>query len=115
MGDEEVKIFLSKQLITNIKTQNFGFGYTTAYGTSHHGVTPMILTGHSLLHPTGKLLARYDSKGCTLYCTPNWTVPNTIVSLNQGPHISAKTKIAVAALRQETLEKVKYGFTTVIK
>ena len=40
MGDEEVNIFLRKKLVTNITTQNFGFGYTTAYGTSHHGVTP---------------------------------------------------------------------------
>ena len=40
VGDKEVNIFLSKQLATNITTQNFGFVYTTAYGTSHHGVTP---------------------------------------------------------------------------
>ena len=40
VGDEEVNIFLSKQLVTNITIQNFGFGYTTAYGTSHHGVMP---------------------------------------------------------------------------
>ena len=40
VGDKEVKNFLSKQLVTNIMTQNFGLGYTTAYGTSHHGVTP---------------------------------------------------------------------------
>ena len=38
VGDEEVNIFLSKQLGTNITTQNFGFRYTTAYGTSHHVV-----------------------------------------------------------------------------
>ena len=36
VGDEEVNIFLSKQLVTNITTQNFGLGYTTASGTSHH-------------------------------------------------------------------------------
>ena len=40
VGDEEVNIFLSKQLVTNITTQNFRFGYTPACGTSHHGVTP---------------------------------------------------------------------------
>ena len=40
VGDKEVNIFLRKQLVTNITTQNFGFGYTIAYGTSHHGVTP---------------------------------------------------------------------------
>ena len=40
VGDEEVNIFLSKQLVTKITTQNFGLGYTTAYGTSHHGVMP---------------------------------------------------------------------------
>ena len=40
VGDKEVNIFLSKQLVTNITTQNFGLGYTPAYGTSHHGITP---------------------------------------------------------------------------
>ena len=40
VGDEEVNIFLSKNLVTEITTQNFGFRYTIAYGTSHHGVTP---------------------------------------------------------------------------
>ena len=40
VGDEEVNIFLIKKLVTNITIQNFGFGYTTAYETSHHGVTP---------------------------------------------------------------------------
>ena len=36
VGDEEVNIFLSKKLVTNITIQNFGFGYTKAYGTSPH-------------------------------------------------------------------------------
>ena len=40
MGDGESNIFLSKRLVTDITTHNFGFGYTTAYGTAHHGVTP---------------------------------------------------------------------------
>ena len=39
MGYEEVNIFLSKQIVTNITTQNFGLIFTTAYGTPHHGVT----------------------------------------------------------------------------
>ena len=34
--DEEVNIFLRKQLVTDVTTQNFGFRYTTAYGASHH-------------------------------------------------------------------------------
>ena len=40
VGDDEVNIFLRKQLVTDITTKNFGFGYTTAYNTAHHGVTP---------------------------------------------------------------------------
>ena len=40
MGYEEVNILLSKKIVTNITIQNFGFGYTIAYGASHHGVTP---------------------------------------------------------------------------
>ena len=40
LGYGEVNIFLGKQLVTNITTHNFGLVYTTAYGTSHHGVTP---------------------------------------------------------------------------
>ena len=40
MGDKEANIFLRKHLVTDITTQNFGFGYTTVYGTPHHGVTP---------------------------------------------------------------------------
>ena len=40
VGDKEVNIFLRKKLVTNITIRNFGFVYTTAYWTSHHGVTP---------------------------------------------------------------------------
>ena len=43
VGYEEVKIFLIKQMITNITTQKFGLGYTTVYGTSHHGVMPFLV------------------------------------------------------------------------
>ena len=46
---EEVNIFLSKHLVTIITTQSFGFGYTTAYGTSHHWVTPFAFP---ILYPT---------------------------------------------------------------
>ena len=38
--DYEFNIFLSKEFVTDITTQNFGFGYTTAYVTQHHGYTP---------------------------------------------------------------------------
>ena len=40
VGDNEVNIFLIKQLVTYITTQKLGFVYTTVYGTAHHGVTP---------------------------------------------------------------------------
>ena len=40
VGYEEVNIFLRKNMVPNITTQNFGFGYTTAYEISHHGVMP---------------------------------------------------------------------------
>ena len=40
MIDDEVVIFLIKQLVTYITTQNFYFGYTTAYGIAHYGITP---------------------------------------------------------------------------
>ena len=36
VGDEEVNIFLIKKLVIDIRTQNFGFVYTTAYVTSHN-------------------------------------------------------------------------------
>ena len=39
MGYEEVNIFLSKKIVTNITNQNFVLRYTTAYRTPHHGVT----------------------------------------------------------------------------
>ena len=44
VGDDEVNIFLSKQLLIDIRTQNFGFGYTTVYGTAHNGVIPFAAT-----------------------------------------------------------------------
>ena len=75
----------------------------------------MITTVHNLLHPTGKLLARYANKGFSVHWTSNWTVPQTIAPLNWVHNVSEKTKIAVATLKQEMLEKLKYGFTTVLK
>ena len=43
VGNEERSIFLSKQLVTSIMNQTIGFGYTTTYGTSHHGVMPFVV------------------------------------------------------------------------
>ena len=37
-GDDEVNIFLRKQLVLDITTHKFGFGYTTVYGTAHNVV-----------------------------------------------------------------------------
>ena len=47
----------------------------------------MIPTGHTLLHPAGKLLASYSDKGCSVYFTSSLTVPHTIASLNWCPHV----------------------------
>ena len=47
--DEEVDIFLRKNLVTNIMAQNCGFGFTIAYGKSNHGVTPFAVL---ILDPT---------------------------------------------------------------
>ena len=58
VGYEEVNIFLSKQMVADITTQNFGFGYTTSYGASHHRVRPSIVM--SLDHrPHHNVPARY--------------------------------------------------------
>ena len=40
LGDDKINIFLNSQLFADTTNKNFGFRYTTAYGTSHHGVTP---------------------------------------------------------------------------
>ena len=50
----------------------------------------VIPTGHALLRPAEKILARYANKVCPVYCAPNWKFPHIIVSFNRCPHVSAK-------------------------
>ena len=71
LGDEEVNIFLSKQLVTNITTHNFGLGYTTAYGTLYQGVIPF---AYLSLDPTTMSqigIAQQSEDGVTTITVPN--------------------------------------------
>ena len=69
----------------------------------------------ALEHDAAPLLLQYASKGCPVECGPDWTHEHIKIALMKGPHASAKSKIAIAALRQETLEKVKNNYARVIR
>ena len=69
----------------------------------------------ALEHDAAPLLLQYASKGCPVECGPDWTNEHIKLALMKGPHASAKSKAAIAALRQETLDKVKNNYARVIR
>lgn len=71
--------------------------------------------GHALKHPAMELLMEYAEKGCPVDCGRDWTVEEIEAALLHGPHKSAKSPEAAAALRDETLQKVKNGYAKIVR
>ena len=70
---------------------------------------------HALNHPATPLLQEFSTKGCPADCGPNWTQAQIEAAIQHGPHKSARSKEARAALRAEAMTKVKQGFARIIK
>ena len=71
-------------------------------------------TSFAQKHPAAALLDAY-SDGCPTNCGPDWTQEHIEAALRRGPHPSALSQEAIAALHQETNEKVKSGYARVVK
>ena len=71
-------------------------------------------TSFAKTHPAAALLDAY-STGCPTNCGPNWSRDHIETALRRGPHPSALSPDAAAALRQETNEKVASGYARVVK
>jgi hypothetical protein len=66
-------------------------------------------------HEASNLLSSYAEQGCPVDCGPNWSKKHIELSLQRGPHISAKQKLAAAQLQLETAEKIKHGYARTVK
>ena len=69
----------------------------------------------ALDHEAAPLLLNYATAGCPVDCGPNWTSEHILAALKRGAHMSAKLKDAIHALHEETAEKVKHGYSRVVK
>ena len=69
---------------------------------------------HAKHHPAAALLDVY-SNGCPTNCGPDWSKEHIEAALRRGPHPSALSPEATAALHQETEEKVESGYARVIR
>ena len=70
---------------------------------------------YALNHPAKNLLDEYATKGCPVDCGKDWSLDHITKAILHGPHKSAKSKEAAAALHAETLSKVKNGFAKIVK
>lgn len=70
---------------------------------------------HALQHDAAPLLHTYATKGCPVHCGKDWSREHIIQLLRRGPHKSAKSKKAIAFLRNETDAKVKEHYAKVVK
>ena len=69
----------------------------------------------ALHHPAASLLTGYAESGCPVDCGPPWSTKHILLAIRQGPHKSALTKAARKVLHEETSEKLRQGYATVVK
>ena len=69
----------------------------------------------ALTHPAATLITDWGLNGCPVDCGENWSHVHILAALRRGPHKSAKSKEAIAALREETDEKVRSGYARIVK
>ena len=66
------------------------------------------------MHPAGPLLQTYGTQGCPVDLAEEWSLEQLDMAVAYGAHPSARTPEAIAAIRQEALEKVDQGFVTLV-
>lgn len=69
----------------------------------------------ALEHPAAPLLKYWADNGCPVDCGADWTEDMIVTGLMRGPHVSALNPLAITALRQETLDKIKNGYAKLVK
>ena len=70
---------------------------------------------YAMIHPAEKLLTGYSIDGCPVDCGEDWSETRIRDMVLHGPHKSATSKDAIAALHEETQAKVTKGFAKVVK
>lgn len=69
----------------------------------------------AMWHDAAQLLQHYADNGCPVDCGEDWTQEEIEALLQRGPHVSAKSKEAIAALLAETKGKVKNGYARLVR
>ena len=72
-------------------------------------------TKEALLHAAAALIDAYSEAGCPVDCGPDWTPEHIDAAIRRGAHPSADSKEALEALHAETKEKVKNGYSKVLR
>ena len=66
-------------------------------------------------HEAASLLNYYSTEGCPVDCGKPWTKEVIEAAIRHGPHQSARSHDARAALREETLRKIEQGFAIKVR
>ena len=65
-------------------------------------------------HPAGPMLQKFGTEGCPVVVEEDWTIEQLDQAVEYGAHPSAESPEASRALREESMEKVKQGFTKLV-
>ena len=65
-------------------------------------------------HPAGPMLKKFGTEGCPVDIAEDWTIEQLDAAVEYGAHPSAESVEAATALREESMEKVKQGFTKLV-
>ena len=68
----------------------------------------------STQHDAAPLLNNYATQGCPVNCGEDWDKDHIIAALQHGAHKSARSKEALAALHDESNQKVKDGYAKIV-
>jgi hypothetical protein len=70
---------------------------------------------YALSHSAEPLLTGYSEQGCPVDCGDDWTLDHIEQAILHGPHKSAASSAACAALHAEAEQKIANGFARVIR
>ena len=101
-----------RQAIYNDDTMPKETDLQDAIGKIAHLVVPR---KEALTHKAAPLIQSYATDGCPANCGPNWKQEHIEAAILKGPHSSATDPQALIALHEETAEKVKNGYATVVR
>ena len=69
----------------------------------------------AMQHEAGELLKDYADHGCPVDCGADWSIEHIEALLRRGPHKSATSQEAIDAFKNEIGDKIKNGYSRVIK